>query len=100
MTLFVANFDKRTEKEDLEELFREYGEVTDVKIFRDRETDESLGYGFVEMADDWDAERAMKRLNGRWWNGRRLKVTERRPRDKDEDDEDILGSYSWKIRKH
>lgn len=85
MVIFVANFDKQTDEEDLRVLFSNYGTVIDVNMFRDRQTDEPLGYAFVEMPDDRDAERAIRHLNGRFWNGRRLKVGERRPRDRDDD---------------
>ena len=92
MVLFVANFDKQTDEDDLQTKFRKYAEVTTVTICRDRETEESLGYGFVEIPDDWDAERAIRHLNGRWWKGRRLKVSKKRERssrwnDWDEEDE-------------
>jgi RNA recognition motif-containing protein len=80
MVLFVANFDKETDADDLRTLFSNYGTVIDVKIFRDRHTDESLGYGFVEIPNERDAEQAISDLNGSWWNGRKLKVNERIPR--------------------
>lgn len=86
MVIFVANFDKHTEEDDLQTLFSNYGTAIDVIMFRDRETDELLGYAFVEMPDEHDAQRAIMRLNGRWWNGRKLKVSQRRPRPRDDDD--------------
>jgi RNA recognition motif-containing protein len=86
MVLFVANFDKQTDEDDLQTLFRNYGTVIDVNMFRDRETDEPLGYAFVEIPNDRDAERAIERLNGRWWNGRKLKASQRCPRSRDDDD--------------
>jgi RNA recognition motif-containing protein len=85
MVLFVANFHMYTDEEDLRALFSRYGTVTDVNMFRDRETGKPLGYAFVEMPKDWEAERAIRHLNGRLWNERRLKVSERRPRDCDDD---------------
>ena len=84
MVLFVANFDTYTKEEDLKDLFSRYGPVSDVVLFRDRRTGELLGYGFIDMPDDDCAERAIRHLNGRFWNGRRLKVSERRPRDRDD----------------
>jgi RNA recognition motif-containing protein len=85
MMLYVTNFDKyTTHEEDLRALFSHYGTVTDVKIFRDRNTEEPLGYAFIEMPEDYCAERAIRHLSGRIWNGRRLKVCERRPRDRDD----------------
>lgn len=83
--IFVAGFDKQTEEDDLQVLFSNYGTVIDVNMFRDRETDEPLGYAFVEIPDEHDTERAIMRLNGRWWNRRKLKVSQRRPRPGDDD---------------
>jgi RNA recognition motif-containing protein len=77
MVIFVAGFDKQTEEDDLQVLFSNYGTVIDVNMFRDRETDEPLGYAFLEIPDEHDAERAIMRLDGRWWNGRKLKVSQR-----------------------
>ena len=54
-------------------------------MFRDRDTDEPLKYAFVELPDDRNAERAIGNLNNRWWNGQKLKVNQRRPRDRHDD---------------
>jgi len=85
MKIFVANFSVHTDEEDLRTLFSRYGTVVDVDMFRDRENGKPLGYAFVEMPDERDAERAIRHVNGRFWNGRRLKVSERRPRIRDGD---------------
>jgi RNA recognition motif-containing protein len=85
MLLYVANFDKQTKAQDLGTLFSKYGEVESVHIFRDRETEEPLGYACVEMPDDDDAEFAIKRRNLRFWNRRQLRVSQWRPRRNDDD---------------
>jgi RNA recognition motif-containing protein len=87
MVLFVANFPKDTEEFELEQLFNRFGTVHDVKICRNG-AGQSAGYGFVEMLSDYDAERAIRSLNGRWWNGRRLKVNEKYARLNDDWDDD------------
>lgn len=79
-TIFVANFDETVEDGDLEELFSRYGRVEQVKIWRDQETWESRGFGFVEMHDEIGAEQAIEALDGKWWRDRKLKVSVARPR--------------------
>lgn len=87
--LFVANFEYHVNADDLEKLFKKYGKVCNVSIARNQRTGESLGWGFVEMDDDRDSERAVGGLNGREWFGQRLRVNEYRPR-KDRE-RDIFG---------
>ena len=78
MKLFVANFDKDVTEEDLDDLFGDYGKVTNAKIWIDFETGKSRGFGFVEMKDDLDAEDAIEELNGKRWHGMYLKVSQAR----------------------
>jgi RNA recognition motif-containing protein len=80
MTIFVANFDHDTEETDLRVLFEKFGTVNDVHICMDSRTGDPLGYGFIEMPFDRDAEWAIEKLDGRRWNGRRLKVSEKQDR--------------------
>jgi RNA recognition motif-containing protein len=80
MTIFVANFDLKTEEVDLKELFEDFGKVNDVHLCRDWKTGETLGYAFIEMPFDGDAEWAIEKLDGKQWNGRRLKVCEKQER--------------------
>lgn len=79
-TLFVANLSEFVTEGDLESLFARYGSVVSVKIWIDLETGKSRGFGFVELDDDWGAERAIEKLNGKRLYGQRLKVQEARPR--------------------
>jgi RNA recognition motif-containing protein len=74
-TLFVANFDQFVEDRDLDQLFSRYGRVEHVRIWRDQETWESRGFGFVEMKDEIGAEQAIEALDGKWWRDRKLKVS-------------------------
>jgi RNA recognition motif-containing protein len=71
--LYVGNLDYSVTKEKLEELFSNYGEVVQVKLF------EGKGFGFVEMSDSTEAEKAKEALNGSDFEGRSLKVNEARP---------------------
>src|SRR5438445_7841439 len=74
MTIFVANFDSETEESDLRVLFENFGTVNDVHIVCDWRTGDPSGYAFIEMPFDGQAEEAIEKLDGRRWNGRRLKV--------------------------
>lgn len=74
MNIFVANINFKTRKEDLEAAFAAYGQVTSVKIVRDRETGRSKGFGFVEMPNDEEAARALQEMNDRDLDGRQLVV--------------------------
>ena len=80
MTIFVANFDSKTEESDLRTLFENFGVVNDVHIPCDWRTGEQLSYGFIEMPNDGEAERAIEKLDGKRWNGRWLKVSEKQER--------------------
>jgi RNA recognition motif-containing protein len=76
--LFVGNLSYSVDKEKLQELFAEHGEVSNVNII------EGKGFGFVEMATREGAEKANTALNGTQLQGRTLNVDEARPqRDKD-----------------
>ena len=62
------------------ELFSECGEIESIKIIKDNVTDQSRGFGFVEMSDDEEAKAAISGLNGKEVDGRPLKVDEARPK--------------------
>ena len=63
MNIFVAKLNFKTRTEDLEKAFANYGEVTSVKIVKDRDTGRSKGYGFVEMPNDAEGQAAIAGLN-------------------------------------
>ena len=64
MNIFVSNISFKVREEALKELFSSYGEVTSVRIIKDKETKRSRGFGFVEMANDDDGQKAIDALNG------------------------------------
>jgi RNA recognition motif-containing protein len=72
--LYVGNFSYFLTKEDLRNLFSSYGEIKDVNLI------EGKGFGFVEMSNPAEAEKAKAALNGSEFKGRILKVDEARPR--------------------
>lgn len=71
--LYVGNLSYSATKEQLQELFAGCGQIQDVRII------EGKGFGFVEMADQAGAEKAIKELNGTSFMGRSLRVDEARP---------------------
>ncbi len=80
MNIFVAGLSYQITEADLRELFEEYGELTSAKIITDRDTRRSKGYGFVEMVNDEDGQRAIDELNDAEYDGRTLSVSVARPR--------------------
>ena len=81
MNIYVGNLSFNETESSLEEHFRAHGEVTSARIITDRESGRSRGFGFVEMADQTQAETAIAALNGANINGRNLTVNEARPRE-------------------
>jgi RNA recognition motif-containing protein len=82
MNIYVGNLAYAATEEELQEVFAQYGEVTSTRIVRDRYSELSKGFGFVEMAKREDGERAVSELNGKEILGRALKVSEARPRNR------------------
>lgn len=74
MNIFVAKINFKTRQEDLEAAFAQFGEVTSVKIVRDKETGRSKGYGFIEMPNEAEANAAINGLNEKELDGRILVV--------------------------
>ena len=80
--LYVGNLAYATNEESLTAAFAQYGEVVSAIVIRDRETQRSKGFGFVEMADQSCADAAMTTLDGKDLDGRKIRVNvaEERPR--------------------
>ena len=78
--LYVGNLAYSVDDADLLALFEEFGAVRSAQVLKDRETDRSRGFGFVEMDNDEEAENAIAALDGQDHGGRRLTVNEARPR--------------------
>lgn len=81
MNIYVGNLSYRTTEAELKEAFAQFGEIKRVKIVKDRETDRSKGFGFVEMDDANEGQKAIDALNEKELGGRTLRVNEARPRD-------------------
>ncbi len=81
MRIYVGGLPYSTTDADLEGLFAKSGAVTSATVVSDRYSGESKGFGFVEMANDGEANAAIKTLNGTSLNGRTITVNEARPRE-------------------
>ncbi len=78
--IFVGNLDFNTGEDELRKMFEVYGQVDRVSIMTDRDTGRSRGFGFVEMANAEEGEKAIAALNGTQLGGRTLNVNEARPK--------------------
>ena len=73
--LYIGNLDSSLAEADIREFFAPVGEPVSIRIELDRVTGQSLGFGFVEMADEDSADRAIKELNLSDFRGRRINVS-------------------------
>ena len=76
--LFVGNINWSASKEDLENIFSEYGELEEVVLIKD-ENGRSKGFGFVEMDSEDGAQAAVSQMDGQEFEGRSLRVSEAKP---------------------
>lgn len=81
MNIYVGNLSYQADEQSLGDLFATYGEVSNVRIITDRETGRPRGFGFVEMPNDAEGQKAIDALNGQEDFGRQLKINEARPRE-------------------
>jgi cold-inducible RNA-binding protein len=79
--LYVGNLTWEASADDLITLFQSFGTVKQAQVITDRDMGRSRGFGFVEMADDREAQSAIDALNGTPFQGRPLTVNEARPRE-------------------
>jgi RNA recognition motif-containing protein len=78
--LYVGNLSHSTTEAELRTVFQAHGEVEKVSIVTDRETGRARGFGFVEMTNAGEAEKAIAALNGTELGGRTLTINEARPK--------------------
>jgi len=79
--MYVSNLSFRLGEQELGELFAQYGEVSSVKIIKDRDSGRSRGFGFVEMPNQDEARAAMEALANYEVGGRNINVSEARQGD-------------------
>lgn len=81
MKLYVGNLSFDTTENDLQDLFEQQGQVTEVALINDKMTGRSRGFGFVTMADAAAGKAAIEAFNGKEVQGRALTVNEARARE-------------------
>ena len=79
--IYVGNLVWDANQDDLFQLFSQYGKVTRAQVISDRETGRLRGFGFVEMENDDEAQKAIEALNNFDHKGRALTVNEAKPRE-------------------
>ena len=80
MNIYAGNLSRELTEQELREAFQAFGQVTSVKIIRDRYTNISKGFGFVEMPVQSEAQAALAGLDGKQLRGRSISVSEALPR--------------------
>ena len=80
MNIYVGNLSNDVTDETIRGTFESFGEVTSAKVIRDKYTDQSRGFAFVEMPEQTQAQTAIKSLNGKELQGKQMSVSEARPR--------------------
>jgi cold-inducible RNA-binding protein len=78
--IFVGNLSFGSTEQDIRSLFEAYGKVDRVSIVTDRDSGQPRGFGFVEMPNDGEGEKAIAGINGHEVGGRALNVNEARPK--------------------
>ncbi|MGE5323796.1 MAG: RNA recognition motif domain-containing protein [Actinomycetota bacterium] len=81
MNIYVGNLDFKVTEDELRQAFSAYGQVDNVTILKDRDTGQPRGFGFVEMANDEEAQKAINGMNGAQLGARSLNVNEARPKE-------------------
>ncbi len=80
MNIYVSNLSYGTKADSLQQLFAEYGEVTSANIITDRDTGRSRGFGFVEMSNDAEGQKAIDALHETEFEGKTINVNVARPK--------------------
>jgi RNA recognition motif-containing protein len=80
MNIYVGNLSNTVNENDLREVFQAFGEVAKAAVIKDKFSGESRGFGFIEMPNKVEAEKAISMVNGKDLKGRTAKVNEAKPR--------------------
>ena len=93
--LYVGNLDYTVTEQDLETLFSEHGELLSTTVVKDRYSGRSKGFGFVEFANNEDAQKAKQAINGQDLKGRALRVDDAREQRRDRGDRGDRGPRDY-----
>ena len=74
MKVFIAGLPQEVDESELIAVFNDFGPVKALRIVKDRDTNESRGFGFVEMFNEDEAKEAIKCMNGATYYGKRITV--------------------------
>jgi RNA recognition motif-containing protein len=81
VNIYIGNLAYSITGDDLRDSFGEFGEVSSANVITDKFSGQSKGFGFVEMPDDGDAEKAIEALNEQPLGGRSVRVNQAKPRE-------------------
>jgi RNA recognition motif-containing protein len=79
MNIYVGNLSYKVKEDSLRSMFEEFGEIESAQVIMDKFTGRSKGFGFVEMPNNSEADQAIKALNGKFVEGRNIKVNQANP---------------------
>ncbi len=101
MNIYVSKLSFDTTSESLKELFAKYGEITSANIITDRATGFSRGFGFVEMVNNNEGNKAVDELNNTVFEGKTINVNVARPRpDRNDYGRDNRGGGGFNRRRY
>lgn len=80
MNIYIGNLPYEVTEDEVQQLFAAHGTVASVNLIKDRDTGNSKGFGFVEMENQAEAEKAIKELDGSEVNGRNIKANQAHPK--------------------
>ena len=80
MNIYVGNLTFDVKEDDLKEAFKQFGEISEVRLIMDKYSGKSKGFGFIEMPSKAEAEKAIEEMNGKEFMGRALNVNEAKPK--------------------
>ncbi len=81
MNIYISNLSYDVNDADLRELFEEYGAVSSARVITDKFSGRSRGFGFVEMDNDEEAQKAIEELNQAEYDGKTISVSVAKPRE-------------------